>query len=298
MEKVLHRNHKELFLLTGSLLPSLSLLRKNDPLRMAGATAFFTTFALPPIIFILARLFGLFFGPRMIGRGLIENISNNLGAEGAEQIRLVIRSIRGINYNWYVIVLGFIFLLFVATTLFIIIKNSFNQIWQIKVRPHPGFGFSLATRLRSFAIILFVGILFFANLFFKSIETIGGKYSEDLVKGSSFYFKLIFSEISSVIIVAAWFIILFRFLSNATPRWKAAIAGGVLTGILFTGGRFLLRSLLLNSNIGELYGPSGSFVLVLLFVFYTSFIMYYGACFISVYSAKKQWPLNNEKSLG
>jgi membrane protein len=144
-------------------------------------------------------------------------------------------------------------------------------------------------------VILLVGILFFADLFFKSIETIGGNYFEDLYRGSSIYFKIIFSEITSVVIVAAWFIILFRFLADGRPTWKASVMGGLLTAILFTAGRFVLRSLLINSNIGQLYGTSASFVLVLLFVFYTSFIMYYGACFIKVYSEKKGWLLRHDE---
>ena len=283
----------EIAVFLSSLFPSVLLLKRNDPLRMAGATAFFTTFALPPIVFIIAQLFGLIFTPKMVGRGLIENISNNLGTDGAEQVRQVIKSIRGFNNSWYVIVLGFIFLLFVSTTLFIVIKNSLSQIWQLKAKERKGFSLSFTTRLKSFAAILLAGILFFANLVFKSAETMGGNYLEDHFTGSSIYFKLIFSEATSIVIVAAWFIILFRFLTRGTPTWKAVIAGGLLTAVLFTIGRFILRSLLINGNIAALYGPSGSFVLVLLFVFYTSFIMYYGACFIAVYSDKKNWTITN-----
>ncbi|RZJ79954.1 MAG: hypothetical protein EOO20_26410 [Chryseobacterium sp.] len=85
--------------------------------------------------------------------------------------------------------------------------------------------------------------------------------------------------------------ILFRFLADGRPTWKASVLGGLLTGILFTAGRFILRSLLVEGNVGKLYGASGSFVLVLLFVFYTSFIIYYGASFIAVYSIKQGWPI-------
>ena len=262
---------------------------------MAGATAFFTTFALPPIVFILAQAFGLLFTPKMVGRGLIENLSNNLGAEGAEQVRSVIKSIRGFSNSWYVIVLGFLFLLFVATTLFSVIKNSLNQVWEITLKDKRGIRFTVFTRLRSFAAIMLVGILFFANLLFKSIESMGGGYLEKLVKGGSVYFTLAFSEVSSVIIVAAWFIVLFRFLADGRPTWKAAITGGLLTGLLYTAGRLLFRVLLINSNIGMLYGPAGAFVLVMLFVFYTSFIMYYGACFIKVFSGKMNWAFGHDE---
>ena len=285
------RRNGELSLLFISLRHSLALLGKNDPMRMAGATAFFSTFALPPIVFILSQLFGLFIGRGNVGRGLIENISNTLGKEGAEQVRQVIRSISGFSDSWYVIVFGFLFLVFVATTLFSEIKNSLNQLWQIGVKEHPGFLFVLSARAKSFAVVLLIGILFFADLFLESLEVIAGNYIDDIWPWGSMYFKSAVQQIATMIIVAAWFILLFRFLADGRPTWKASIVGGLLTGILFNAGKLLLRFLLISSNIGELYGAAGSFVLVLLFVFYSSFILYYGASFIAVYSEKKQLPI-------
>ena len=279
----------ELRLLIRSLHSAVALFRKNDPLRMAGATAFFTTFALPPIVFILAQLFGLFMDRRIVGRGLLERISNTLGKDGAEQVRQVIRSIRGFSNSWYVLVFGFIFLVFVATTLFAIIKNSINQIWQIGVKERPGLLFSLSMRMRSFVVIMLIGILFFADLLFDSLGTMARNYIHEISKDGGIYFKSVLNEIVGVIIVSAWFILLFRFLADGKPLWKASFVGGLLTGILFTAGRLLLRFLLVDSNVSHLYGSSASFVLVLLFVFYSSFILYYGACFISVYSQNKNW---------
>ena len=278
----------KLSLFFGSFIPAFLLLRKNDPMRMAGATAFFTTFALPPIVFLLAQLFGFFFTPKMIGRGLIENLAGSLGTAGAEQVRGVIRSIRGFSSSWYVVLFGGLFLVFVATTLFTVIKNSFNQIWGIERDKQRRFRDDLFGRLKSFAVILFVGLLFLGNLLFKSLETESSEFIESF-KISSFYFKLIFGEVSSIIVVSLWFIILFRFNSDGRPGWKAAILGGLLTGILFSLGRLILRTLLINGHVGSLYGASGSFVLVLLFVFYTSFILYYGAAFIEVFSEKIGW---------
>ena len=278
-----------------SIIPSLKLLHKNDPLRLAGATAFFTTFALPPIVFILAQLFGLLTGPKMIGKGLIENLSNNLGSQGAEQVREVIRSIRGFSSHNYIIIPGFIFLLFVATTLFKVIKDSLEQIWQIKRSIQSGFMVSLWSRLKSFAVILLVGILFFAELLLRSIETTSGDYVEKIFGGGSFTYKIIFSQITAALIVSTWFVMLFQFLTQARPRWKVSVIGGILTGIFFIIGRFILKLLLVNGNVGLLYGASGSLVLVLLFVFYTSFIFYFGASFIKVYSDKKNWGMEYKK---
>jgi len=260
-------------------------------MRMAGATAFFTTFALPPIVFILSQLFGLFIGRGNVGRGLLKNISNTLGEEGADQVRQVVRSISGFSDSWYVLVFGFLFLVFIATTLFTEIKNSLNELWEISVKENPGLYFVLSTRAKSFAVILLTGILFFADLFLESLKAIAGNYIDEIWPWGSWYFKSALSQIAGVIVVAAWFILLFRFLADGKPTWKASLVGGLVTGILFIAGKLLLRFLLVGSNIGSLYGTAGSFVLVLLFVFYSSFILYYGASFIAVYSEKKQWPI-------
>ncbi len=284
MEEQQSKPQSQLRIFFSSIVPSFVWLRKNDPLRLGGATAFFTTFALPPIIFILARIFGLILSPKTVGRGLIENLANNLGPEGAEQVRQVIRSIRGFSNSWLVIIPGFIFLLFVSTTLFIVIRNSLNQLWQVEKKKHGRF--YILPRLKSFAVILLVGLLFFANLFLKSVETLGGNYLDNYTKNGEFYFRLIFSEISAAVIVSVFFVLLFRFLSDTRPSWRIALIGGVVTGLFFTAGKFVLRALLVDSNIGLLYGTAGSFVLVLLFVFYTSIIMYYGAAFIAVYAER------------
>lgn len=287
----------ELLMLINCFRPSLSLFQKNDPLRMAGATAFFTTFALPPIIFLLAQLFGLFVGRRNMGNGLLDGLANTLGKGGADQVKIVMKSIRGFSDSWYVIVIGFVFLFFVATTLFNVIKDSLNQLWEIGVKERPGLLFLISIRLRSFAVIMLADLLFFADVLLESLQIIAGNYIDSIWQGGGSYLKGFLGEIVSVIIVAVWFIMLFRFLADGRPSWKASLIGGLLTATLFTAGRFLLRILLVDSNIGKLYGASGSFVLVLLFVFYSSFILYFGASFIGVYSKKKKWPIHpNDKA--
>jgi membrane protein len=272
-----------------SLRSAFIELKKNDPLRMAGATAFFTTFALPPIIFILIQLFGLIWGNRKVAQQLTEGVSNTIGPKGGEQVRQVLRSIRGFDDSIWIIIFGFIFLLFVATTLFSVIKNSFNQLWQIGVKESPGILFVLNLRLRSLAVIVFAGILFFADILSESLELIAGNYIDMIWPGGGGYIKNVAHEVIGVMVFGLWFTILFRFLADGRPTWKAAIAGGVLTAILFTAGKLLLQFLLVKSNIGKLYGASGSIVLVLLFVFYSSLILYYGASFIYAYSIKKGW---------
>jgi membrane protein len=270
---------------------AFTLFKKNDPLRLAGATAFFTNFALPPILLILIRLFGYFVDRRTLVDRIFERLASILDDSSTAQIRDTLRNIRGIDQHWYATLISFVFFLFVATTLFNVIKNSMDQIWSIGIKDHSGFLFKLKLRARSFVIILLAGILFFVGLLADSIQAIIGTYLNSAAPAFGKIFLSILNELLFIGIVTTWFSVLFRFLTNGRPTWKAAIRGGLLTGVLFTIGKYILRILLPLSNIGNIYGASGSIVLIMLFVFYSSFIFYFGACFVRVLSDARETPI-------
>lgn len=270
---------------------AFKLFRKNDPLRLAGATAFFANFALPPILLILIRLFGFFVDRKVLVRRLFERLASILDDSSTNQIRQTLRNIRGIDYNWWATILSFIFFIFVATTLFNVIKNSMEQIWNVGMNEKLGILFTLTTRGRSMIIILLAGILFFVGLLTDSIQAFIGTYINNASPTIGRFFLSLLNQLIFVIIVTTWFTVLFRFLTNARPSWKTAIRGGLLTGILFTLGKYILRIMLPLSNIGNVYGASGSIVLIMLFVFYSSFIFYFGACFVKVLSDVGKRPI-------
>ncbi|MGK2864737.1 MAG: YihY/virulence factor BrkB family protein [Chitinophagaceae bacterium] len=270
---------------------SFKEMKKTDSLRMAGATAFFTTFALPPILIILFQLFGLFLNQRFVGTEMKEILEETLGKTSASQINQTIKQFGTLARNWYITAGGFLFIVFVATTLFSVIKGSLNEIWNIGVKDKPGILFRLGLRARSLGIIVVAGLLFLAGIFLDGLELLSGNYLEKLWPLAGGYFKGALNEVVGVVIVTSWFIILFRYLADGRPSWRVAIAGGCLTGVLFSAGKTLIAFLIRNSNISTLYGASGSIVLILLFVFYSSFILYFGAGFIKVYSEKIHQPL-------
>jgi membrane protein len=270
---------------------AFKLFQKNDPLRLAGATAFFTNFALPPILLILIRLFGFFIDRKILVARIFERLSNLLDDSSTTQIRQTLRNIRGIDHQWYATLISFVFFLFVATTLFSVIKNSMDQIWSIGIKEHSSFLFKLKIRARSMVIILLAGILFFVGLLTDSIQAIIGVYINTASPSFGKVFLSILNQILFIAIVTTWFTVLFRFLTSGRPTWKAAVRGGLLTGILFTLGKYILRIALPLSNIGNIYGASGSIVLIMLFVFYSSFIFYFGACFVKVLSDAKDTPI-------
>ena len=267
-----------------ALKNAFTLLVKNDPMRLAGATAFFTTFALPPILLILIQILSLLFNRRTISHQLFEQLAGIVGRDSVHQLITTLRGFRGLAINLPVAIGGFIFLVFVATTLFKVIQSSFNQLWMIRRTENKTFHMAIRSRIKSFLVILFTGILFLATLLAESLQVLFGNYVEKLLPGTGFFFNNTISIILSLVTVSIWFTVLFRYLPDGKPSWKVAITGAVLTSMLFNTGKYLLKWLLPNSNIGVVYGTSGSIVLLLLFVFYSSLILYYGAAFTKVWS--------------
>lgn len=258
---------------------SLLELLKNDPLRMAGATAFFTTFALPPILVIIIQFLKLILDPHEVRVELFRSLERIIGREAVEQLVDVLFALRKLASNWYIIIGGFIFLLFVATTLFKVIKSSINQVWKIRPVHRLGFAKTMKSRLQSIAVILVAGVLFVIGLLAEGAQAFIGKYIFELSPALSFYFKSALNYLTSIIIVTVWFTVVFRYLPDGKPDWRVAFAGGFVTAILFNLGKIILHWMLSYSNINTVYGTSAAIVLLLLFVFYSALILYYGAAF-------------------
>ena len=283
LSTMVEKTHKlTLSALGGLFRRSFLRLRLNDPLRMAGATAFFTSFALPPIMILLFQLFTIFIDRKVIGGEFRQALESTLGTDGANQVRNTIQGFRALTENPWAAGFGLLFLCFVATTLFNVIKSTFNDIWNVRLE-RAGFLYDMRNRGRSLLVILAAGMLMLAGILIDAFEVFTGKYLARLWSDGSVFFLFVFGHLIGVVIVTIWFVVLFRYLANARPSWRVSLAGGIVTGVLFSIGKAVLSHVLLQSNAGAIYGASGSIVLILLFVFYSSFILYFGASFVKEY---------------
>ena len=213
------------------LQESFSELKRNDPLRLAGATAFFATFAITPIIIIIIQLLGIFVTEDKLSSQLNLRLEVMLGERVASQIQETAQNITALAKNWYVTVFGFLFLIFVATTLFSVIENSLIQIWKIRINSNPGFLFGLKRRLRSLVIILLAGILFIVGLLTEGIQAFLGDYIDYLFPQFAQYLNNTLNECIFILIATVWFGCLFMYLSEGRPLLKVSIAGGFLTAL-------------------------------------------------------------------
>jgi membrane protein len=274
---------------------ALEDFRKNDPLRMAGATAFFTVFALPAVLIILIQVFGLFLSPRFMTRQLIQNLGELVGRNTAVELHKTLFNVRHLFSNWLEATLGFLFLIFVATTLLKVIKDSLNQLWNMRMTGHPGIKFRLLNRAKSFLVILIAGLLFLIVLLVEGGLDLIQKNSNASSLGNDPLVDSLLSQFISFVLVTLWFSMLFKFLPDGRLPWKMVIAGAAFTSFLFTMGKILLKWLLSYSSMQTVYGASTSSVLLLLFVFYSSFIFYYGACFTRAWAEFKNKTIQPKK---
>jgi membrane protein len=269
---------------------------RNDPLRMAGATAFFTTFALPAVLIILIQIFGLFLSPRFMSRQIFHNLGEIVGRNTAGELHRTLFNVHNLFRNWYEAALGFIFLIFVATTLMKVIKDSLNQLWNIRAVSHISIQVTLLNRAKSLLVILIAGILFLIVLLAEGGLDLIKQTSNEISPASQALGKEVIKQLISFILVSVWFFVLFKFLPDGGPSLKTIIVGACFTGLLFTFGKLLLKWLLSYSNMQTVYGASTSSMLLLLFVFYSSFIFYFGACFTKVWAEFHNKPIQPSKN--
>ncbi|WP_345121971.1 YihY/virulence factor BrkB family protein [Hymenobacter antarcticus] len=260
-------------------------LGANDPLRLGAATAFFTSFALPPILIILVQLLSSLYPSSIVRVMLLGKISNLVGASGAGLVAQIVMNVADPRRSRLVTWAGFAFLVFVATTLFTIIQHSLNQLWQIRPKRGTGqFSQAVRERARSAGILLAtaaLSLLAFGadaalNLFAESIRDFDPTAGYFVVRG--------LNTIVAWLILATWFGVTFRTLSLAKVPWRAVTRGAALTALLINLGEVVLGQLLVSQDLGPVYGPASSLVLVLLFVFYCAMIFYFGAAFTKAYA--------------
>jgi membrane protein len=260
-------------------------LRRGEPLILASATAFFTLFSLAPILVILVNILSIIFENDKIAASLFQPLQRAFGTETSEQIQTIVGNVKSVGGAWYITVGGFIFLLFVATNLLNIVKKAINQLWRIRKNRRRKIKYSLRERLIGILLILSIGFIFIISLLLDTSVAFLQGYLEELIPGVDTILIRTVNIIFSILVVTAWFTIVYKILPDAIVHWNVAIVGGLHTAVLFTIGKWILGHLLNYSNMVTIFGAFASVFFILLFIFYSSLILYYGASFTYAYAS-------------
>ncbi len=270
-------------------------LRRTEPLILASATAFFTLFSLAPIMVILASILSIIFRNNKISESLFQPLERVFGSETSEQIQAIVANVKSVAGDWYITLGGIIFLLFVATNLLNIIKKAINQLWRIRKSHRRRIKYSLRERLIAILLILSIGFIFIISLLLDTSVAFLQGYLEQLIPSVDTILIRTVNIIFSILVVTAWFTIVYKILPDAVVHWKVALVGGLLTAVLFTIGKWILGYLLNYSNMVTIFGTFASVLFILLFIFYSSLILYFGAAFTHAYASLTDRPIKPRK---
>jgi membrane protein len=241
--------------------------------KMAAALAFYSSFALPPLLFIAIAIAGLAFGQDAARQQVVAQIQGLIGADSARALDDILQKLNTPKTGALASILGVLALFFGASGVFGELQDSLNVVWKVKKKAGRGILGTIKDRFLSFSMVLGLGFLLLVSLVVSAGlaalgNLIGGADAGVLLKALSFVF--------SFAVVSALFMLMFRFLPDARTRWREALLGGAITAFLFTLGKFAIGAYLGRGKIATTYGAAGAFLLVLLWVYYSSQILFLG----------------------
>lgn len=252
----------------------------------AAAIAFLTLFSLPSVLIIIIQIGSPILGERDTRIELSDKVESLVGTTSTEQIQEIIDE-RAVGHSEPLTdLISVVFLLLSATVIFSFLKKALNAIWGVKPKPKQGWVKFITDGLRSFVLIFLLSLLLLVTLSFQVVLNYINEFTIENLLGISDYINETADYLVSWGVSSLVFALLFKYLPDARVRWREAAVGALVTGVLFTVGKYLIGLLLINTSITTIYGAAGSLAGLLVWVFYTSILILIGAMFTQVYAAQ------------
>ncbi len=256
----------------------------DNAIKLGASLSYYTIFSLPPLLIIIIGLSGIFFGEEAVRGELFGQINGLVGNSAAIQIQETIKNVKLSDSNAFATALGFIILFIGASGVFAEIQDSINYIWGIKAKPRRGLIKFIKNRLMSFSMIGTVGFLLLVGLIINSLMDILYTRLTSYFPVDSIYLIYIANMLIVFLIITLLFTIIFRTLPDGKVALKDCLIGASFTSFLFMIGKFAIGAYLGSSAIASIYGAAGSAILILVWVYYSAIILYFGAEFTKVYA--------------
>lgn len=256
----------------------------DNAIKLSASLSYYTIFSLPPLIIIILSICGVFFGTEAVTGRFFGQINGLVGNAAALQIQETIKNIELSDSNVFATIVGAITLLIGASGVFAEIQSSINFIWGLKAKPNKGFMKFIKNRLMSFSMIASVGFLLLVSL---TVNTVMDVINARLILYFPDATVYLFYVLNIVILFASTtmlFSIIFKTLPDGTIGWKDALIGSSVTSIFFMIGKFAIGFYIGSSTVATVYGAAGSVIIILVWVYYSAIILYFGAEFTKVYA--------------
>lgn len=268
----------------GILKATVQEFLQDKPFVYSSSIAYFAIFSLPAIAILTVMIAGSVYENESVRSEMLAQISQLGGKNSAMEIERLMDKIDRPSDGGFTKIASIGALLFSATTVFVILQNSLNAIWNIKSKPEKGIVKFLVNRLLSLAMIGSLGFLLLISLVADTFIALFRNFINEYLSGFVYQFVWLINTAVSTIVILLMFALIYKVLPDAKIRWKYVWVGALITTILFVFGKYLIGFYLSNSDFTESYGAAGSLVALLVWVYYSVVILLFGAEFTYVYT--------------
>jgi membrane protein len=271
------------------VMETISLWNNANASALGAAIAFYTIFAIAPLFMLVLALAGAVFGSEAAHRELFGQIKGLVGDNGATAIQSILTAADKPKTSLFATIIGLITLFVGASTVFIQLQQSLNAIWNVRLKT-SGLKSFLRHRLLSFAALLGIGFLLLVSLIVSAALEAAGKWIGGVIPAHEVIWHIL-DLLLSLGIITLLFAMMFKLLPDVLIAWRDVWVGAFVTALFFTLGKYLLGAYLGRSTLSSAYGAAGSFVVVLLWVYYSAQILLFGAASIHVYARQHGSPI-------
>ncbi len=277
-----------------SLKPALDMLKESfkewkedDALQLGAALAYYTIFSIAPLLLIVIAVAGLVWGQEAAQGQIYSQFDNLVGAQGAAALQTMVGNAANLGDKTGILatVIAAVTVLFGATGVFAQLQSALNKIWNVEPKPDRGIMGFIMTRIASFGMILGIGFLLLVSLVVSAGLAAVDSYMSGLIPGAESVFQVIHFVIAFGV-VTLLFAMIYRFLPDVKIAWRDVWIGAAITALLFTVGKFLIGLYLGHSSAASVFGAAGSLVVVLLWIYYSTQILFFGAEITQVYARR------------
>lgn len=256
---------------------------EDGALRLSAALAYYSIFSIAPLLIIVISIAGLVFGEEAVRGKLDDELRSYIGTQAATGVQSMVQGAAKPSQGWISAVTGFGALLFGASGVFGQLKDALNTIWEVKVTKAGGIIGFLRERLLTFGMVLVIGFLLLTSLLLSAGIAAMSAYFNTLLGVPPEIWTAV-TLVTSAALITVLFAVIFKVLPDADVHWKDVWIGAAATAVLFELGKFGLGLYLGRESMASTYGAAGSVVLLLLWVYYASCILLFGAEFTQVYA--------------
>jgi len=260
--------------------------QEDEALQLGAALSYYTIFSLAPMLLVVIGIAGLAFGREAVQGQIVGQIQGLVGRDGAEAIQTMIANAGRHEGGLLATIIAFVTILFGATGVFTQMQTTLNHIWDVKPKPNQGIKGILRARAAAFGMLLGIGFLLLVSLVLSTALAAMDSYVVGLMPGAEILLRVLGFAVSFAV-VTLLFAMIFRFLPDVKIQWRDVMFGATVTALLFTIGKFLIGLYLGNSSVASVYGAAGSLVIILLWAYYSSQILFFGAELTQVWARQR-----------